>query len=84
MELSFAPLAKAESPAMFETTRSETSLTTASASFTSGAGLGGEAKEDLGPGRGRTRSERDSWRRAKAKDGVRKAISVPALSSSTR
>lgn len=77
IELSFAPLAKPESPGLSETSRSETTLPT------SGLGLKGGSKDDC-PSRGRPRSERDSWRRANVKDGFRKANSVPSLHSSPR
>ncbi|CAI5655063.1 unnamed protein product [Oreochromis niloticus] len=77
IELSFAPLARPDPSAASETSRSELALSA------SEAGLRGGSKDDGGPPV-RSKSERDSWRRAILKDGFRKASSTPALHSSIR
>uniref|UniRef100_A0A669FBN3 PH and SEC7 domain-containing protein 1 n=1 Tax=Oreochromis niloticus TaxID=8128 RepID=A0A669FBN3_ORENI len=66
IELSFAPLARPDPSAASETSRSELALSA------SEAGLRGGSKDDGGPPV-RSKSERDSWRRAILKDGFRKA-----------
>lgn len=79
IELSFAPLVLSDSAtaASAETSRSETTLNA------SGGGIQNGEKDDSSP-RTRMRSEKDSWRRTNAKDGVRKANSAPSLHSSPR
>lgn len=79
IELSFAPLVLPDSAtaASAETSRSETTLNA------SGGGIQNGEKDDSSP-RTRMRSEKDSWRRTNAKDGVRKANSAPSLHSSPR
>ncbi|KAK5617360.1 hypothetical protein CRENBAI_007247 [Crenichthys baileyi] len=77
LELSFAPLARMDSSACSETSRSEMALSI------SAAGLRGGSKDDSGPPV-RSRSEKESWRRSIVKEGFRKATSVPVLHSRER
>ncbi|KAM4599458.1 PH and SEC7 domain-containing protein 1 [Fundulus diaphanus] len=77
LELSFAPLARSDSCGRPETTRSETALGAA------GAGPRRGSRDDCAPP-GRSRSEKESWRRPVVTDGFRKASSVPALHSRER
>uniref|UniRef100_A0A3Q2CE22 Pleckstrin and Sec7 domain containing n=2 Tax=Cyprinodon variegatus TaxID=28743 RepID=A0A3Q2CE22_CYPVA len=77
LELSFAPLARTDSLACSETSRSETALSA------SGDGLHGRSKDDSGPPV-RSRSQKESWRCSIVKEGFRKASSVPALHSRER